>query len=295
MEANNKITEYSWWGESDEPPKHLKTKKQLAEIGLKPKNPVGVIYTRKYDLYLYDPNNPDSAVPKKKVTETQLKALAKGRETQRRNAYYRDWWRYDGMHIKAKNSAIEWAKEVLAEKDNWVILDTETTGLYDAEIVQIGIINLQGKTLLDSLVKPTIPIPPEATSIHDINDEMVKIAPTFPEIYPQLAESIENLKVLIYNADFDISILAYCRRLHQLKLKPLGLRKRSECLMEWYAQFYGEWSDYYESYKWQPLGGNHDAVGDCQAALSVLEEMAESEVTDVEKAFEDAWVSYKTR
>ena len=202
MAKELKVIEYGWWtgcgidpvsrGESDEPPKHLKTKKQLAQIGLKPKNPVGVIYTRKYDLYLYDPNNPDSAVPKKKATEAQLKALAKGRETVRRNAYYRDWWRYCGMHCLAENSAIEWAKEVLAQKDNWVILDTETTGLYDAEIVQIGIIDLEGKVVFDSLVKPTIPIPPDAIDIHGISNEMVELAPTFPEIYPRLVESLEN-------------------------------------------------------------------------------------------------------
>lgn len=293
MAKELKVIEYGWWGESNEPPKHLKTKKQLAQIGLKPLNPVGVIYTRKYDLYLYDPQLSDSAVPKKKATSAQLKALAKGRETIARNAYYRDWWRYCGMHIKAKNSAIKWAKEVLADFTNWVILDTETTGLYDAEIVQIGIIDLEEKVVLDSLVKPTIPIPPDATNIHGISNEMVELAPTFPQIYSRLVETLKDKKVLIYNADFDLGILAYCRKLHQLK--PLGLRKRSDCLMEWYAQFCGDWNDYYESYTWQTLGGNHSAVGDCQAALSVLKEMATSEICDVEKAFEDAWSSYKTK
>jgi hypothetical protein len=28
------LTKYSWWGESNEPPPHLKTKKQLGELGL---------------------------------------------------------------------------------------------------------------------------------------------------------------------------------------------------------------------------------------------------------------------
>jgi DNA polymerase III subunit epsilon len=84
MGTQNKIIEYSWWGKDNEPPEHLKTKKQLAEIGLKPLNPVGVIYTRKYDLCLYDPNDLDSAIPKKKATVAQLQALAKGREVQQK-------------------------------------------------------------------------------------------------------------------------------------------------------------------------------------------------------------------
>jgi DNA polymerase III subunit epsilon len=110
---------------------------------------------------------------------------------------------------------------------------------------------------------------------------MVKNAPTFPELYSQIIESLKDKKVIIYNADFDISILNYCCKLHELKL--LGLRKRSDCLMEWYAQFYGDWSDYYKSYKWQPLGGNHSAIGDCLAALEVLKEMANSKIIDFDR------------
>ncbi len=282
-----KVIEYNWWGESNEPPAHLLTKKQLAEIGLKPKNPVGVIYTRKYDLYLYDPNNPDSAVPKKKATIAQLKALAKGRETQRKKAYRHQWYKYTGRHIRPRNTAIKWAVEVLKAKDDWVILDTETSGLYNAEIVQIGICNLEGEIILDSLVKPTIAIPPEATQIHGITDEMVKDAPKFPEIYPQIIKAQQDKWVIIYNAEFDISILDYCCNLHDLERLDVG--DRCTCLMEWYAEFYGEWSNYYESYKWQPLGGNHSAVGDCLAALKMLEEMADSKIVDFDKSFESAW------
>ncbi|MDJ0904368.1 MAG: 3'-5' exonuclease [Xenococcus sp. MO_188.B8] len=174
-----------------------------------------------------------------------------------------------------------------------MILDTETTDLYDAEIVQIGICNLDGEIILNSLVKPTISIPAEVTSINSITDEMVKDAPTFPEIYPQIVKSLADKQVLIYNADFDISILTYCCRLHELEL--LKLRKRSEYLMEWYAQFYGDYNDYYESYTWQPLGGNHSAIGDCLAALSVFKKMADSEIINVKKSFENSWLKYKTR
>ena len=179
--------------------------------------------------------------------------------------------------IEDRNAAIEWAKKVLTDKKSWVILDTETTGLDCAEIVQIGIVNLNGETILGSLVKPTISIPAEVTSIHGIDDLMVEAAPTFPEMYSQIVESLKGKKVLIYNADFDVNILEYCCQLH--KLKSLGLGKKSDCLMKWYAQFYGDWHDYHESYRWKPLGGDHSAVGDCLAALNVLNNMAEAKFT----------------
>jgi DNA polymerase-3 subunit epsilon len=104
-------------------------------------------------------------------------------------------------------SAVLWAREQLTQ-ENWVILDTETTGLYDAEIVEIAIIASLGKILLDTLIKPSIPIPAEVTEIHGINDEMVADAPTFPEVYPTDA-ALKDKRVLIYNSAFDIKILNY--------------------------------------------------------------------------------------
>lgn len=42
-----------------------------------------------------------------------------------------------------------------------------------------------------------------------------------------------------------------------------------------YAQWYGEYSEYWGDYKWQPLpGGDHTALGDSLAALECLKEMA---------------------
>lgn len=282
MTSLSSVTVYNWWGQKNEPPAHLKTKKQLAEIGMKPIKPVGIISTRKYDLYLYDPNNSGSAIAKKKPTDAQLATLAKGREKQNHSREYNCWYKNYGRFIEDRNDAVEWARKVLAT-DDWVILDTETTGLSGAEIVQIGIINHEGQTVLNSLLKPTITIPNDAINIHGISNEAVTNSPSLTEIYPQIVEALANKKVLIYNANFDISILKYCCQLHKLPL--LGLRKRSECVMLWYAQFYGEWSEYFGDYKWQPLNGGHNAIDDCLATLVLIQKMAASELSNLEAIF----------
>lgn len=284
-----KLTEYNWWGEDNEPPQHLKTKKQLTQLKLKPLKPVGVIYTRKYDLYLYDVNDFNSVRPKKKATESQLKALAKGREAMRKKAFYKEWEPDYGRHLKVRNEASEWAKEKFKEKDNWVILDTETTGLEEAEIIQIGIINLDGQIILESLIKPTIPISIEAEKVHGITEHKLKDAPSFPEIYEQIVKALESKQVLIYNSDFDTRLILDSCKLNNLK--PLNLKKISSCLMEEYAKFYGQWSNYYQDYKWQSLNGEHNAISDCKAALSLLKEMANFEKIDLKAAFEKKWQS----
>jgi DNA polymerase-3 subunit epsilon len=264
------LTKYSWWGESNEPPEHFKTKKQLGELGLSPLKPSGVIPTRKYDLFLYGIHNPECCRPKRKPSPKQLEILAANRLKAKIKRDYRERYREAGFIERDRVSAVLWAREQLSQKD-WAILDTETAGLYGAEIVEIAIINNLGEMLLDALVKPSIPIPAEATDIHGISDAMVAAAPTFPEVYPTDA-ALKDKRVLIYNSAFDIKILNCCCRLHSLPV--LKLAKRSDCLMERAVQWAGNWSYYHEDYRYVPLSGGRRALADCQAAFELIKRMA---------------------
>jgi DNA polymerase-3 subunit epsilon len=145
------LTKYSWWGESNEPPEHLKTKKQLGELGLSPLKPSGVIETRKYDVLLYDIHNPESYRPKRKPSPKQLETLAANRLKAKIKRDYREWYNEVGFIERDRVEAVLWAREQLSHND-WVILDTETTGLSDAEIVEIAIIDRVAAQLLLSLL-----------------------------------------------------------------------------------------------------------------------------------------------
>lgn len=178
-------------------------------------------------------------------------------------------------HVDDKDlqEARHWAYNLIHGDERFFILDTETTGLGDAEIVDICVMTQWGQPLLNTLVKPTIKIPYEAKRIHKITDEMVADAPTFPDIYPKLKQLIEGKKVIIYNEAFDCNIIRYCCKLHNLE----PIKFYSECAMLWYAQYYGAWNDYYGNYKWQKLpgGGEHRALSDCKAVYRLLQKMAE--------------------
>lgn len=169
-------------------------------------------------------------------------------------------------------AARDWARALLACPD-LMILDTETTGLTtSAQVIQIGIIDQAGAVLLDTLVKPTCRITPEATTIHGITDAMVRGAPTFAALLPRLRALIAGKRIAIYNADFDIRLLRQTATACGVALPRLT----ADCVMRAYSSWVGEWNARHGNYRWQPLpGGDHSAIGDARATLALIKKTAE--------------------
>jgi DNA polymerase III epsilon subunit-like protein len=151
-------------------------------------------------------------------------------------------------HKQSKLDAIQEAEKFLDSHP--IYLDTETTGtgLQD-EIVEIAVIDHDGIILLDKLIKPKIKIPKEASQIHQITNELVRNAPTWADIWPDLKSVLSNREVAIYNAEFDLRLMRQSSLKYGLSWSS---RFASEfCIMKLYARFYGEWSDYHQNYTWQ--------------------------------------------
>jgi DNA polymerase III subunit epsilon len=174
--------------------------------------------------------------------------------------------------MQDRKIAAHWAEKLLVQSD-WIVLDTETTGLKNPEIIEIAIADSRGKPLLNSLCKPLGTIHADASKCHQLYDADVAEAPNFRDLYPQIAEIFNDHRLLlIYNADFDTRVLRNMCDLHllpQLKLPAV------DCVMRAYAQWVGEWSEKRQTFKWQKLeGGNHRALGDCIATINTIRRMA---------------------
>ncbi|MBL8144796.1 MAG: 3'-5' exonuclease [Anaerolineae bacterium] len=179
--------------------------------------------------------------------------------------------------------------------EDFVVLDTETTGLWpEDEIVEIAVIDRAGAVLLNQRIQPQNParlLKRDAKSgicaadIHGIMPAMLEGQPRFPAVYEQLRQFISLKPLVIYNADYDMKMLNQDCARHSLAM-PLV---KPDCAMKQFAAWRGVPGKYPGEYRWVKLDEAvtllgvesdrfgedvHSALGDCQRTLAVLQGMA---------------------
>ncbi len=98
--------------------------------------------------------------------------------------------------------------------DDYIVLDTETTGLPDEnglpDIVTLGITVVRNREIEESVEFKTRPqkrISEEAQSIHGITDEQAAGFDSFVSQWDQIVEYLKDQFIVIHNASFDWPIL----------------------------------------------------------------------------------------
>lgn len=217
---------------------------------------------------------------------------------------HRGYRNYDGIYgwsgeLRDSPEDVARKKRVADAVRDWakypfIVMDSETTGLEeDAELVSIGIVDHTGKVLLDTLIKPIYRIPHEATEIHGIRNSDVADAPTFEDVYPLIRSAMQAKRWAGYNIDFDTNRLDY--QVWKRGLEPIkpasswqesryGIQHWEDSLdaMEHYAEWWGDYHEYYGNYRWQKLsvarkrhrlhkGRDHGALDDAITTLRLIE------------------------
>ncbi len=156
-----------------------------------------------------------------------------------------------------------------------VLLDLETTGGTPLEdrITEIALVRIQDGEVTDrweTLVNPGIAIPPFITQLTGISNDMVRNAPSFAEVAPQLYSYLQGMVMTAHNARFDHGFL-------KAEFKRLGatLRQRTLCTVKLsrklYPQHKGHGLDAIMRRHNLRTTARHRGMGDVQLMLDYLE------------------------
>jgi DNA polymerase-3 subunit epsilon len=108
----------------------------------------------------------------------------------------------------------DYGQQALADAE-FRVLDLEVTGSDPRHngIIDLAVVGVHGarvQPLLATLVDPEVPIPGNIQRLTGIDGTMVRGAPTFAEILPQLLTVLDGCIFVAHNASFDYHFLKTC-------------------------------------------------------------------------------------
>ena len=180
--------------------------------------------------------------------------------------------------ITERNNAILKAREIFSNKDKYIIIDTETSGIGNcAEVVEICAISLEGKVLIESFFNPKGIISPEAIDIHGLTREILqqKGAVTWDACASEISQLFADKIIIAYNASFDKKMIGQTAALYGFD-SPI---EETFCIMRLRQLYSG-------SQNTEKLNGDHTAKGDCLRTLDLLNEIAHAELTEDPESFD---------
>jgi DNA polymerase III subunit epsilon len=156
------------------------------------------------------------------------------------------------------------------------VIDLETTGINigSDRIVEIAIVKIMpdgARQVKRKLINPEMPIPPGATEVHGISNEMVKDAPTFKQAANEIKMFLANADLAGYNSNrFDIPLLV-----EEFLRSGLDIELNDRLLLDVQRVFHmmeqRTLSAAYKFYCDKVLDGAHSAEVDATATWEVLE------------------------
>lgn len=159
--------------------------------------------------------------------------------------------------------------------EQFIVLDLETTGLDPVkhEIIEIGAVKVNrdsnNHTTFQSLIKPSKKVPKKITEITGITQEMVEAeGEEIGSVLKEFTDFIGDLRLVTFNAEFDIGFLNEAAKSHDIVLKnPVS------CALKMARRAWPGLKSYRLAYLANIGGlnskGNHRALKDCELAITV--------------------------
>ena len=92
----------------------------------------------------------------------------------------------------------------LLDIDNFVVIDTETTGMTaDDEVIELAVVDMDGTVLYDSTFCPVTEVNRYASAVNHLTNDCLCDSPKFADEWSKIKALIGNRKILAHNAKFD--------------------------------------------------------------------------------------------
>lgn len=165
-----------------------------------------------------------------------------------------------------------------------LFLDSETTGLDgDDQVIEIALVDSHGQVLLDTRLRPNVPISFGAQNVHGICAADLVDAPTWAEIAPKLRGLLEGRQVVAFNHAFDSRLLQQTAKAHGADSLPWDWSYTEHCAMDLAARAFGATNRHGSisladavdaaGIDWQ--GEAHSAAGDARTTLALVKAIAD--------------------
>ena len=157
-----------------------------------------------------------------------------------------------------------------------VFFDTETTGVdvAKARIVELCGIKIHPDRKREEFhqrFNPGIPIPPEATAVHRITDEMVAHEPTFKQALPRILDFFSNCDFAGYNiVRFDVPLFVEELLRNGATHIPFANAKLIDCYKVWQKKAPRTLTDALRHYAEEEIQNAHSAQADVEATMRVF-------------------------
>jgi DNA polymerase III epsilon subunit family exonuclease len=190
----------------------------------------------------------------------------------------------------------------VATPAGYAVFDCETTGTDSErdEIVSLALVllNQDGDETgrFGSLIRPSCPIPEEASAIHGIWDADVAEAPTFADLARRLLELLDGRVFVAHNASFDLTMLRSALRTTGVEYRPPAVACTLDAfrVLEPLAQEHR--LEAICSRQGVQLAGAHHAMRDAEATAALVKVLLERDLAPESARLDlDAFMRLRTR
>lgn len=165
-----------------------------------------------------------------------------------------------------------------AKENRIVAVDVETPNGRDAAVCQIGLVVAEYGDIVKTesyLVDPEVPFDPMNISVHGITPADVQGAPTFPTLWPKIAEYFTDSVVIAHNAPFDLGMICGTLERYGIPVPEIAYCCTVQMARRRFAR------ETYGSYRLDtlcaafdiPLEKHHDALCDALACYRLYREL----------------------